>query len=370
MKLIRNKGNIILIFLFLFIQFILLYFSGIYTKEESTKYIEEAANLINNGHFSQPKYLFYSGYIALHVIANFTGIGTAGVYLLQLLVNALATICFYRLAMLVCKNTFVARFATAMLICCIPFQLWTTFLFTESFFFSLVIMYVYLLFRRDNSPGWIILTFLLGCLVIISRPTGLLIIPATVILIAMRLYGNDKKLLAGLIVIPSLLLFSAVTNLAMKGEGEFDFMKPFIEQHIICGLQGEKYNADLPANGNSVTGLAYYVTHNFPQAMKLAGMRTLAFFGLIRPYYSNLHNILLILAFYPVYILAIVGMRSVYKINRGFVTFFLVLILTFTLSVLVSCDDWHNRFIMPVMPFILLFAARGFYQTFSRSSFL
>ncbi|HKP31685.1 MAG TPA: hypothetical protein VJT83_03125 [Chitinophagaceae bacterium] len=370
MQITRNKGDIILVILFIFIQALLLYFIGIYTKEESTKYLEESANLLNNGHFSEPKYLFYSGYIGVHVIARATGIGITGVYIIQLLLNGIATICFYNLTETITNNKLVARLATAMLICCIPFQAWTTFLFTESFFFSILLIYIFLLFKKTYSAASIILAIFIGALVVISRPTGLLIIPASTLLLAMRLYRSERKLLAALSFIPAILIFAALGNLAMKGQGEFDFMKPFIEQHVICGLEGEKYNADLPADGNSLGGLVYYITHNFPQSIKLAGQRMLAFFGLIRPYYSTLHNILLIAAFYPVYIFAIVGIRSVYKTNRQFVIFFLVLLLTFTLSVLVSCDDWHNRFIMPVMPVILLFAARGFYQTFSRSSFL
>lgn len=370
MQITRNKGDLILVFLFILIQAILLYFTGIYTKEESTKYLEESANLLNNGKFSEPKYLFYSGYIGIHVLARVTGIGIVGVYIIQLLFNAIATICFYKLSEIITGNKFVTRLATAMLICCIPFQSWTTFLFTESFFFSLLLIFIFLLFKKDHTAVSILATLLVAALVVISRPTGLLIIPATTVLFAMRLYRDGKKLLAGLTFIPAILIFSALGNLAMKGQGEFDFMKPFIEQHVICGLEGEKYNADLPADGNSLNGLIYYITHNFPQAMKLAGQRMLAFFGLIRPYYSDLHNILLVASFYPVYIFAIAGMRSIYRTNRQFLVFFLVLLLTFTLSVLVSCDDWHNRFIMPVMPVILLFAAKGFYQTFSRSSFL
>ena len=146
----------------------------------------------------------------------------------------------------------------------------------------------------------------------------------------------------------------------MQGQGEFDFIKPFIEEHIICGLPGNEIHS-LPSSPgeNSLYGLFSFISHHFSEFARLAFQKCIAFFGLTRTYFSFRHNLLLIAKFYPLYIFACVGIPKVYRSSREFFLFSMVLIATFTLSVMVTCVDWHNRFIMPIMPFILLFSAVG-----------
>lgn len=348
-----------LVIVFCLVQTGLLLAFGIYTQEEAVKYVYEAGYFTQHGTFSQPKYVFYSGYIFLHVLSNIVNAGFAGVYILQLLLNALATWCFYRLALKVSAGRTTAFISTLLLLLCIPFQKWTVYLFTESVFFSLVIIYCYVLFARYRSVYTkAALALLLLFLLVIARPTGMLVLPATMLLASVYLFKRGKKPWAFIIWLPGLAGLAVLLDMAIKGKGEFDFIKPFVEEHIVCGLPRADTSAKL-AYDNSLQSLLQYIGQNFLTVLKLGIVRLGAFFGMVRSYYSGMHNLLLIAGFYPVYVLA--GLGSLYlKRNAGlFFIFSIALIATFAVSVMLTCDDWHNRFIMPVMPLILLYAGAG-----------
>lgn len=364
-----KKSGLLLVILFCLVQAGLLMAYGIYTQEEAAKYIYEAGFFREHGVFSQPKYVFYSGYIFLRVLADALHTGDIGVYIFQVILNALATICFYRLALRVSSSGMAAVISTALLILCIPFQKWTAYLFTESVFFSLLIIYTYVLFTQfKNAYARPALLLLLLLLLIISRPTGMLVIPASLLLASHYLFANGKKLLVLVVWVPGLAGLALLLDTAIKGKGEFDFIKPFIEEHIICGLPSQQVSGESwhfpkgggqSEDGNSLLGLIRYIAHNLGEILRLALLRLGAFFGLVRSYYSGLHNILLMAGFYPVYILAATGFRWVATRAKPFFVFSLTLIATFTLSVMLTCDDWHNRFIMPIMPLIFIYAGIG-----------
>ena len=361
-----NKWNLSLVLLFCLVQAGLVVYFGIYTREEAVKYTYEADHFRQHGVFSQPKYVFYSGYIFARVLMDWIHAGDIGVYILQLFLNALATVCFYKLALKVSNDKRAAFISTALLILCVPFQKWTAYLFTESIFFSLVIIYTYVLFTQyKNANTRPLLLLLLLFLLIISRPTGMLVIPASLILASHYLWVNGKKWLMLAVWLPGIAGLILLLDTAIKGKGEFDFIKPFVEEHIICGLPRRADVAPHDYN-NSLGGLLYYISQNFVEFLKLGFARVGAFFGIVRSYYSGLHNALLAVFFFPVYILACFGFGYIKRRAKPFHVFAVILIITFAASVMLTCDDWHNRFIMPVMPLIFIYAGTGAVKLYNR----
>lgn len=355
-----RKHILLLVALFFIVQLALLWIYGIYTKEEAVKYIYEARYFMEHDSFSQPKYIFYSGYIFLHILSDLTATGKTGMYLIQLALNAFATICFYKLTYKISGKRTAAVIATVLLLLCIPYQKWTAYLFTESVFFSLLLIYCYILYSRfGNLYTKPLLIFMLLCMLVLFRPTGMLVIPASLLLASYHLFKRRYRLWAFAIWLPGLIGLVFLLDTAIKGKGEFDFIKPFVEQHIICGLPESTAGSVSSTEANSLRGLLTYVANNFIDFVKLGFRRLVSFLGLIRPYYSIMHNMLLIAAFYPVYIFATFSIRHIYMRARPFFIFSVALITTFALSVVFTCDDWHNRFIMPVMPLIFIYAGIG-----------
>jgi hypothetical protein len=212
---------------------------------------------------------------------------------------------------------------------------------------------------EKNTKDWIF-SAILFFLLLVTRPTGLLFVPVVGFFLWLKTFSTKNLLLMLLFPVLALGSFYLLLNYAMKGEGEFDFMKPFVEEHLICGVPGNtRTDIVTSANGNSVEGLASYLVNNFQQFSSLAIKKAGLFFGMTRSYYSTAHNIILQLFFYPLYLLGILGSTLGWKKNRFMISFCLATILIFTISVLLSCDDWLNRFIMPVLPLIILLAVTG-----------
>jgi hypothetical protein len=158
----------------------------------------------------------------------------------------------------------------------------------------------------------------------------------------------------------------------LQAGGSLDFMAPFKRENIICGVNTTpRADIQIIEKGNSLKGLFYYTVHNKNQFLRLSQLKTIAFFGLIRNYYSSFHNAYLSLFFYPFYLLAIVGIIKMYRRKEKITIYLLTIILLYWITTLLTCDDWHNRFILTVSPFIFLigFAAFTTLKPVSKTTF-
>jgi len=156
------------------------------------------------------------------------------------------------------------------------------------------------------------------------------------------------------ITVTATIAFLFFLNAALGSGGELDFMLPFRDENIICGVPTLPHGSNIETSDdpNSVFGLIYYITHNFGQFMRLAWLRSKAFWGLTRSYYSPGHNLYLVIYFYPVCLLALPGIRSWFKKNPDLLLYCSSLILITWGTVMLTCDDWHNRFFLSIVPYV------------------
>jgi hypothetical protein len=276
--------------------------------------------------------------------------------IIQLLFSALATYSFYRLLTRLFSLP-TAITGTLLLLLNYPFQEFNVYLQTESIFYSFTILFsTYML--QLSKLNLLRFVGILSALVIlcITRPTGILFVPVTFIYLFFAFFKGINTRFKITITIAVFLIFTWILNGLLGSGGELDFMKPYREEHILCGMPTLKEPASIHTtpNGNSLYGLAYYITHNFGQFCRLALLRCQAFFALVRPYYSKGHNIFLAAYFYPLYILALAGIG--WWVRRHAYRFMYVsgLILITLGTTLLTCDDWHNRWLLSVSPWILL----------------
>jgi hypothetical protein len=338
------------------VQTVLLYRYGIGTQLEAAKYIDEARHLLKTGRLSASKYWLYSTQIFLIAGAIKLKLGLVAVYLVQLLLNALSTYCLYRFIKNL-SNPAVAFFISLVYIFIIPVQLFNCILQTESIFFSITLIFsCYLLqLKKIGLYAWLkILALLL--LILFTRPTGLLFFPGTLLYVFFRFFPAFSFLQKILMTGAAVIFFIFFLNSSLGAGGGFDFMYPFQTEMIICGVPGtnEVMPIDMMEQPNSIAGLLYYITHNTEQFLRLSWYKTLAFFGVAREYYSPAHNLLLRLIVFPFYILALFSLRWWWKNKRGMLAYCLTFIAITWLSVIVSCDDWHNRFLFTLVPYIYI----------------
>jgi hypothetical protein len=362
-----DKAETILLLVWLLVNLFILLHRGIYLQGESAKYIHQAHLLLETGRVETPNFWLYFLQIALIACCIKVHLGFYFIIILQLAVNLSAMLCFCRTTASLFQNKNTAIAGTLLLIFNYPYQEFNSFLYTESFFYSFtLILACYLTRIKTPTTRNLTLTVLLVTLICFTRPTGLLFLPPTFLYLLFVCYKNRDPfpkiaLLAALSVGFLLLL-----DKALRGGGELDLMLPFRDEQVICGVPTLPGPAPIQtaANGNSIYGLLYYVIHNPAQFIRLAAGKTLAFFGLCRSYYSTSHNICLLLYFQGIHLAALAGIG--YMIKRHKAAFFLyaTFIALTWVTVMLTCDDWHNRFYLSISPFVILLSMPAIQRLF------
>jgi hypothetical protein len=339
------------------LQLLLLNQFGIVTGYEAVKYIEQAQSLINSGSYTSKNFVFYSTEILLISFCYKIGIGLWLIVVLQLAANGLSVFLFYKLVKRFGTNDAVAFLCTLFFLAMFYYHLYNVHVFTESLFFSFSIIFAYLLFAAHKFNFGLIIRIALCLLVIIfTRPTGILFIPATLFYFIFRFGKKHRWPLFIFTIMSGLFLFYLLLNAALNSGGEFDFLLPYAEEHIICGVPGiqQPHDIKMPVNKNSVEGLWHVITNNSELFFRLAKERFVAFWGVRRSFYSFGHNVFIMAYFYILYLFIFLGLRKMFRLHLPQTVFMLTYIFLVALTTLLSCDEWHNRFIFSILPFLLL----------------
>jgi hypothetical protein len=346
-----------LLIIWVFLQCFFLWKNGIVTSLEAVKYIDQAKLFLSAGKYSSGNFLFYSVQILLIAFCLKFNISYLWLVIFQIVMNGISMACFYSLVSQLSKNRILPFIATVYLLGFFYYQEFNTFLFTESLFCSFSIIYTYFLFSREKITirNFIVIMLFLS-LLYLTRPTGIFFIPATFVFITIKFHSKFAfKVIAASIGL-AFIFFYFLFNFSLSSGGEFDFLLPYLKEEIICGVQtiSHAHNLNIPVEKNSLAGLGYLIINHFHLFFRLAIQRLIAFFGVYRPYYSTFHNIIASSYFWLMYLVIIGGLKYLVKINKAEVWYFICNIGLLAIAVMLSCDEWGNRFILSVLPFILL----------------
>ena len=106
-------------------------------------------------------------------------------------------------------------------------------------------------------------------------------------------------------------------------------------------------------------GLVQYFFHNFFILMKIFFLKIIIFLTGWRPYYSNIHNIYILLVHFVFIFGFILGLIKIKKYS--FYDFFvLTYLIILSISVGLTFADWSGRFVMYLIPFIIIISSKGF----------
>lgn len=354
---IKKKGLILLIIFWLLVQAFLLITQGINTGGESINKIQEAENLISGKGLSSKSDYLYLTEIFLIFLKLKAHAGYGAVIAIQLILNLSALIYFYKFLNSFYSSKILSFTGCLILLACFPYQIYNTFLYTESIFFSLSLIYsCYLLQLKKLSLPNIFILFLFLFLLCITRPSGIFFMAATIVYLFFFISKTINPVVKAAVFITVSCFALFILNYLMASGGGIDILLPFKDERVICGIPTLSYNADIKTvqNGNSLYGLIYYVTHNFSQFSRLALLKSKAFFGLVRPYYSYGHNVFLVIYFYTLYALIILNIIKINKKLPVAFIYFIALTVIYWLSVVFSCDEWHNRFFITLTPFFII----------------
>lgn len=332
---------------------------GIVAIGESEKYITQAQLFLQTGHMGSPNFWLYFIQIGLLAICIKWKLSFAFLLAIQLLFNLAATSCFYRTILYLFRDNRLALTGTLLFLFNYPYQQFNTYLQTESLFYSFtIIASSYIISIERPTPRKLITAMIMLAVICITRPTGLLFLPPAFLYLFLIYSGKMSagKKIALLAFIGA--GFFLLVDKALGSGGELDFMLPFRDEMIVCGVPAPP--GILPvattANGNSLYGLAYYIIHNPGQSLRLAGSRTFAFLGLYRSYFSVFHNIYLIVYFYSIHLMVLAGLGFWIKEFPNKIYYLASTILLTWFTVMLTCDDWHNRFYLSISPLLIILA--------------
>lgn len=348
-------------------QVIMFMQNGIVTGLESTKYINEARHFLKTGSYSSNNFLFYSIEILLIALTLKLKISYFLIVLFQIVMNGISIICFYKIITGITKNKLIPWIGTFYFLIFYYYHLYNTYLFTESLFFSFSVIYSWLLFKQRSLSLRSSVLILCGLgILYFTRPTGIFFIPATYLFVVLKFY--PKKALKILAVSAVFLLAGLffIFNFSIGSGGEFDFLLPYLDERIICGVPtiATPHQISIPVEKNSIQGLLYIIS-NYPDLFfKLAVKRLIAFFGVYRSFHSLLHNIIACCYFYLLYLIIAAGIKNLFQNNKAEVWFLITNISLMAFTTMLSCDEWSNRFILSQLPFILILALISVNNTF------
>ena len=346
--------------LFIILQLIFLYKIGIKTDLESAKYIFLADYFADTGKLYAPSFTLYLTQIFGISLFNAIGMGLRGMVTFQILTALTATIyLFITLKKIWGEHT--AFVSVLLFLLNFYYQNYTVFLQTESLFFSLItILFCYLIYPRrwqwNHYTTLVLMTIILG----FTRPSGILFYPSIIFfLVSHWQTGKIKKTLT---FIAGFLLFILALNALLDIGGDLNFAIPFQQQMIICGVPEKGAGVSLPGNMNSIAGLYSYMVNHPVNFFSLAFQKTISFFIPFRAYYSVFHNLYLVSLFGIVYFAVFFGIKKWLGISKPLFITLILPVLIVWISVVFSCDDWHNRFLLSTYPPLIMLASGGFHK--------
>lgn len=359
---LERYNFLVLIIFWAAVQAGLLFVYGIKTDGEAENIITNANSLLNSGHFSSSRNYSYFTEIILVYITLKLGTGFWLIIAVHLIFNLIALFYLYRFIDVFCTSKKIAFAGCVLILLCYPYQFYNSYLATESIFFSLTTIFTcYILQVKKIDFKTIIRILLLLIIICFTRPTGLFFFAATVLYLSIK-WTTQLNIFVrlgifGVFGIIGLVLINYSTS---SGRG-YDFILPFKEEHIICGvssLPGVK--EQLISDKNSLYDFFIYLSQHSGQFFRMALLKTKAFFGLTRTYYSLGHNLFLVFFFYSLYIFTVFTLLKFKKAISAELIYCCSIILIYWLAVVFTCDDWGNRFFLTLTPYLVIVSLKLF----------
>jgi hypothetical protein len=344
----------VIVLLFLGLQLFFLFKAGVRQSVDSQFYLENAT-LLRRGILPEGRGLWYSAFSLFLTLIFLAGGTLRTAVIIQILLSCLSACCIYASAKEITRNNFASILAVLLYIVWIPIHEWETFIYTESLFTSFcVFSFTALLFSKSR---WrIVFTASLFLFTFFIRPTGFSLVAALVSYLVVSIPRSWFKFL---IPIASVLGLIAIL-IGNKMFQSYDQVPGYVSAEIIYPniTLNVKPPADLtiPENGTPLEKVFFFALYNPQYFLKLFCIKVALFFGNIKPYYSFVHNLVIVLFLYPVYFFAWLGFRKTegFKKEKFFIASFIV---ANGLIVGLTTENWDGRFLVPLLPLIFIIAS-------------
>ena len=329
---------------------------------DSEFYLSETDNLINGNSF---KNLSRLGFYFVLAPFQYFDIHLAWFVVFQSIVTGIAGLCLYKIT-----SAYFSK--SSGLICLllflfyIPIQIRNYYILTDILFIDLSIITTYFIYfyKKKYLPLIIICVLLLG----LFRQNGILYLFS--IFSALLFYLNYKKkylyiffylcfcIVLILPVIEILNYLSANSNLVRSIAERGIIYGYSFDTKSVCFSKCHSVELIRVTKTSSLLDLFNFYQDNFINLMKLFFYKVFWLLARFRPYYSDLHNLYILLyvvALYPAFLYGFVKRpKNNFAINVAlFFIFFQIILFGITFV------DWSGRFSLYFIPFIMIFSSHG-----------
>jgi len=324
-------------------------------------YANHIAEIGQLGESQENRYILYILFLAFFIKLKL-GLGAA--VLAQIAASGIACILLYHsVRNLTNSNRLMAVAATTVFILWKDVQYLNVYVLTESLFTSSILYVIYPL-TKGNSSKHYAKSFVLSLIPMLLRPNGFIVMLG---ITACWCYSyrhilprHKKAIILSFIIAFSLLLFVLDTYLLTT----FQIVETYARGEIIYASGIYAVRAEhvvLPAEKSSpILRVLFFILLNPVFFAKIFFLKFITFIGYVKPYYSLLHNLLIICFIYPLYLFA------AYFILKGkalALKFFpLTVFLLQAIIVAMTSEDWDSRFIIPLLPMLMIFGITGLYE--------
>ena len=332
---------------------------------DSVRYIEAANNILQ---LKLPEgkslsYLSYDIFVALILLVRNN---LFDVVIIQIILTGFAAFCLFKITSIM-FNKITGSICFLLFLFFPDIQMRNFYILTESLIISIPIISIFLIINYNNYKyflGYILLIF--ACFI---RPHAIILFPVLIILIYFDLKKLNNKFILNtfysilIIFIPILLM---IINYLINREG---ILVTLFKGELIKHYDGLKIksppNVNLENDSETIFDLVY-VLFSYPLFfLKVFFTKLFWFYARVRPYYSEIHNLFIIVYTIPIYITFIIGVFTKNEKNNLKIAMLIYMFLV-TFAVCITTLDWSGRFILPIIPMILIFSSAGTFFLFNK----
>lgn len=234
---------------------------------------------------------------------------------------------------------------------------WNLFVLTDALYIDFVILACWAIWKASGSLLTKFLSFAVVLFASSIRPNGWLL---PLIAVSYWILFQTKNSLAELLLIAAVFVSFGYglsrVQLFVTGIENESLLRAFNNNVIVWGYP-HPFARALDSNSVDWRKLGLRVVRNPVSTMKLAGLRVAAEFVHVRPFYSRLHNIALLLFLPAIYASAVYGFCQLR--NEPLVLLMSAIICYHTLIIAAFFADWDGRFLLYIFPLIGVLSGSG-----------
>ncbi len=345
---------------------------GVRIVNDSVRYMSAANQLILTQKIVLSHHFWYFSYVSLVAAVFLLGGEAIAIVAIQVVISALAAAALYYVVCQIVADKYTAYLSVFLYLFWLKIHQLHFYVLTESLFSSMVILSFALLCflkKRQINLFFALPLFLYTALI---RPTGVVLIICLIIYWLSVLYNSDRCLFIRVCIVGMPFVSALFILLLNRMLSTFFLVERYCLGELIFVYEGWRIESDRtiitpPEHYAPLTKLFFFFWHNLWFMCRLMGAKLILFFANIKPYFSWQHNILIVLVLYPIYGFAIKGFLNNF-LDKPAKHYMLSFIAIQAGIVMLTVVDWDGRFLIPVLPFIFVFAAIGLVSFFNEQN--